>query len=206
MDKELIEKLKKKLSKDLSDDRYEHTIGVADTAFALALRYGADSEKAYLAGLLHDCAKCLDNDKKMELCKKYGVELTEVERENPFLIHAKLGAVLAKEKYDIDDPEIASAIAYHTTGKAGMTLLEKIIFSADYIEPGRKDIPGLKEIRECIFNDFDRAVYLIYEGTLRHLKNKDQIIDDTSLEAFEYYKNACEGSESVIEMIRRRSR
>ena len=190
MDKELIEKFKKKLCKDLTDDRYEHTIGVADTAFALALRYGADAENAYIAGLLHDCAKCFSNDKKFELCKKYGVELTQVEKDNPFLIHAKLGAVIAKEKYGIDDPEIQSAIAYHTTGKPGMTLLEKIIFSADYIEPGRKDIPGLKEIRECIFEDLDKAILLIYEGTLNHLKNKDQVIDDTSREAYEFYKKS----------------
>ena len=205
MDLEKIKNIKKKLIKNLDAERYSHTIGVADTSFALALRYGADAEKAYLAGLLHDCAKCLDNDKKFALCEKYGVELSDVERENPFLIHAKLGAVLAKEKYEIDDEEIADAIRYHTTGKAGMKLLEKIVFSADYIEPGRKDIPGLNEIRECIFNDFDKGVYLIYEGTLRHLKNKNQPIDDTSREAYEYYKKQTEGTESVIEMIRRRT-
>lgn len=188
-----IKKIKKLLAKNLEEKRYEHTIGVADTAACLAMRYGYNVEKAYVAGLLHDCAKCIDNDKKIQLCKKYKVKLTKVEIENPFLIHAKLGAALAKEKYDVDDEEILSAIQYHTTGKENMSLLEKIIFSADYIEPGRKMILGLEEIRNTIFIDFDKAVYIILENTIKHLNNKNQIIDETSLSAYNYYKELIEG-------------
>lgn len=179
--------IKKTLSKQLDAKRYEHTIGVAYTAASLAMRYGADIEKAYLAGLLHDCAKCIETDEKLTLCNKYKVKLTPFEIEHPFLIHAKLGSSLAEKKYGIEDPEVLSAIRYHTTGKPDMGLMEKIVFSADYIEPGRKIIPGLEEIRKIIFTDFDQAVCLILEGTMRHLKNKEQPIDELSIEAYEYY-------------------
>lgn len=190
--------IKRSLSKQLDPKRYEHTIGVAYTAAALAMRYHADVEKAYLAGLLHDCAKCIDTDEKMALCKKYKVKLSEFEIENPFLIHAKLGSCLAEKKYEITDPDILSAIRYHTTGKADMSLLEKIVFSADYIEPGRKIIPGLEEIRETIFVDLDRAVCMILEGTMRHLKNKEQPIDQASIDAYEYYKKYQEDTDDII--------
>lgn len=192
MNKYDIKEIKKKLEKELESKRYEHTIGVADTSFALALRYGYDPEDAYVAGLLHDCAKCLDGEKRMSLCKKYNVEFTKVEIENPFLIHAKLGATLAKEKYGIEDKNIISAIRFHTTGKADMNLLEKIVFSADYMEPNRKLILGLDEIRETIFHDFDKAVYLILVNTMKHLKNKGQVIDYNSVLALDYYKNLIE--------------
>ena len=190
--------IKRILSKQLDPKRYEHTIGVAYTAAALAMRYHADVEKAYLAGLLHDCAKCIDTDEKLALCKKYKVKLSKFEIENPFLIHAKLGSCLAEKKYEITDPEVLSAIRYHTTGKADMSLLEKIVFSADYIEPGRKMIPGLEEIRETIFIDLDRAVCMILEGTMRHLKNKDQSIDQASIDAYEYYKKYQEDTDDLI--------
>lgn len=190
--------IKKILSKQLDPKRYEHTIGVAYTAAALAMRYHADVEKAYLAGLLHDCAKCIDTDEKLALCKKYKVKLSEFEIENPFLIHAKLGSCLAEKKYEVSDPDVLSAIRYHTTGKADMSLLEKIVFSADYIEPGRKMIPGLEEIRETIFVDLDRAVCMILEGTMRHLKNKDQPIDQASIDAYEFYKKYQEDTDDLI--------
>lgn len=180
--------IKKAMSKQLDAKRYAHTIGVAYTAASLAMRYGADIEKAYLAGLLHDCAKCIETDEKLALCKKYKVNLTQFETDNPFLIHAKLGSCLAEKKYGVEDPEILSAIRYHTTGKPQMSLMEKIVFSADYIEPGRKIISGLEEIRKIIFIDLDRAVCLILEGTMRHLKNKEQPIDELSIEAYEYYQ------------------
>lgn len=187
-----IKELKKSLIKVLEPKRYEHTIGVAYTAFAMALRFGADPEKALVAGLLHDCAKCYDNDKKFELCNKYGVKLTKVEVQNPFLIHAKLGSVMAKEKYGVKNKEILSAIKYHTTGKPNMNLLEKIIFSADYIEPNRKKILGLDEIREVIFDDLDMGIYIILENTLKHLNNKEMIIDSKSQKAYEFYKELIE--------------
>lgn len=183
-----INKIKKQLQKDLDAKRYEHTLGVAYTAANLAMKYGVSIQKAYIAGLLHDCAKCFDNDKKISLCKKYKVKLSEGEINNPSLIHSKLGAAYTKEKYEIDDIEIMDAISFHTTGKPDMTTLEKIVFSADYIEPHRKQILGLDEIRSVIYNDLDEAVYLILMNTIRHLNKKEQYIDEVSMLAFDYYK------------------
>ncbi len=159
-----VKDIRKALEKQLEPKRYEHTIGVAYTAFSLALRYGADSEKALIAGLLHDCAKCLDSKERNLLCKKYNIELTSYEIENTSLVHAKLGRYLAYYKYGIEDKEILDSILYHTTGKMQMTLLEKIIFAADYVEPNRKKILGLEEIRSIIFEDLDKAVYLILKN------------------------------------------
>ena len=150
-----LKKIKKKLKNELDESRYEHTIGVMDTAACLAMRYGADLTQALVAGLLHDCAKCIPNDKKLKLCRKDGIEVTPFEEKAPFLLHAKLGAWMAEHEYHVSDPAILSAIACHTTGKPDMSLLDKIVFIADYIEPGRNKAPGLPEIRRLSFTDND---------------------------------------------------
>ena len=178
----------KKLSKKLKKDRFEHTIGVMYTAASLAMCYGEDAEKALTAGLLHDCAKYCSSDDQIVLCRKYGIELTGSELEMPALIHAKLGAYLARHKYKIKDPEILDAITYHTTGRPGMTMLEKIIYIADYIEPNRKIIPGLQEIRGLVFRDIDRAVYLSAQRTVRYLKDGGRAVDPMTVSTCEYYK------------------
>ena len=190
--------IKKELMKQLDEKRYEHTIGVADTAACLAMRYDIDMQKAYTAGLLHDCAKNFDSKKRNRLCEKYRIELTEYELKNPALIHAKLGAKVAEVKYGIDDPEIIDAIRFHTTGKKEMSVLEKIIYAADFIEPNRKMLPVLPEIRSVIFTDLDEAVYLILNGTVAHLEDKEQCIDPSSLEAFQYYKEIHFSKEKSI--------
>ena len=96
-------KLDKKLQKEVDEDRYHHTLGVMFTAASMAMVWGEDLEKARVAGLLHDCAKCIPNKKKITMCEKNKIEITEFERNNPFLIHAKLGAFLAKDKYKVED-------------------------------------------------------------------------------------------------------
>ena len=154
MDQE-IEKISKKLKKELNEDRYRHTQGVMYTSAALAMRYDVDMRKALLAGLLHDCAKCIPGNKKIEMCEKYNLDITDIERKNPSLLHAKLGAYLAKDKYDIDDEEILIAIQSHTTGRPDMNLLEKIIYIADYIEPGRRELPNMAEVRHLAFENID---------------------------------------------------
>ena len=110
---ELVE-IRKKLKKVQDKDRYEHTKGVMYTAGCLAMAYGYDMQKAMLAGLLHDCAKCIPNDEKLRLCEENDILISSVERENPFLLHAKLGALLAKTEYDVTDPLILHAIKVHT--------------------------------------------------------------------------------------------
>ncbi len=191
---EEIRLIKKKIKKVLDKDRYQHTLGVAYTASSLAMRYGIDIDRAFLAGLLHDCAKNIPNDEKIALCKKYKVKLTEVEKQAPYLIHSKLGACLAKELYKVDDREILDAVRNHTTGRPGMSVLEKIIFTADYIEPGRNTAPNLSKIRQMAFVDIDNAVIEILYDTLEYLETKDQIIDPMTKKTYDYYVTCKRGT------------
>lgn len=179
----------------LDKARYEHTIGVAYTAVCLAMRYEYDLEKAEEAGLLHDCAKCISDEKKLKQCEKHNISLTETEKNNPFLLHAKLGAFYAMHKYGITDKEVINAILLHTTGAPDMSLLEKIIYVADYIEPNRKEAPNLKEIRRIAFEDLDKAVYMISRDTLEYLKAKNVEIDNMTVKAYEYYSKLKGGNE-----------
>ena len=126
--------------------RYEHTLGVSYTAMALAMRYGQDLDQAELAGLLHDCAKYFNDEEIIKKCRKHGIEVSEAELRAPAVLHAKYGAWLAKNRYGVSDPEILSAIRWHTTGRANMTTLDKIIYVADYIEPRRDKAPDLPRL------------------------------------------------------------
>lgn len=182
-----LKKIKKKLKNELDESRYEHTIGVMDTAACLAMRYDADLTQALVAGLLHDCAKCIPNDKKLKLCKKNGIEVTPFEEKAPFLLHAKLGAWMAEHEYHVSDPAILSAIACHTTGKPDMSLLDKIVFIADYIEPGRNKAPGLPEIRRLSFTDIDQALIRILSDTLDYLASSNDPIDPATQNVLDYY-------------------
>lgn len=186
---EYLKSIEKKLSKELDKKRYVHTLGVAYTAVSLAMAHGDDMYDAYLAGLLHDNAKCIPTNEKRRLCKKYDIRLNDAEEKNPDLLHAKLGAVLAKEKYDVTDNFVLNAIRYHTTGKPGMTELEKIIYIADYIEPNRKMLPDLAKVRMTAFRNLNEAMVLILQGTLQYLKEKNASIDQLTQETYEYYKN-----------------
>lgn len=180
-------KLQKKVKKELDQDRFQHTLGVMYTASALAMCYGTDLEKAQVAGLLHDCAKCIPNDKKIRMCKEREIEISKVELSSPYLLHSKLGAVLAKEKYGVEDPEILSAIQWHTTGRPNMTTLEKIIFTADYIEPHRSKAENLPAVRRLAFHDLNLTVCRILEDTLHYLDSGNEEIDPMSRSAFRYY-------------------
>ena len=163
-------------------------MGVAYTAANLAMAHEEDLYDAYLAGLLHDNAKCISSSEKRKLCKKYKIVLNEAEEKNPDLIHAKLGAVLAKEKYGVKDSFILNAIRYHTTGRPGMTELEKIIYIADYIEPNRKTLPDMPKIRKTAFRNLDEAMVLILQSTLQYLTDKKASIDRLTQDTFDYYK------------------
>lgn len=179
--------LQKKMKKKLSDDRYEHTLGVMYTAAALAMRHGVDMNEALFAGLLHDCAKCYSDEKKFELCEKYGVVLTDVEKENTALIHAKLGAVLAQVKYNVNSEAVCRAIATHTTGSPAMEPLQQIVFIADYIEPHRDRALHLEEIRYTAFQDLDQACEMILTDTLNYLSGSSNTVDPMTQETYDYY-------------------
>lgn len=188
-----IEKLQEKMAKELDGKRFWHTIGVAHTAATLAMRYDVDMDTAYVAGLLHDCAKCISDKKKLSICKKNGIAVTETEQMNPSLLHAKVGAFLAKDKYHIDDISIIDAITYHTTGRPNMTDLEQIIYIADYIEPGRNKASHLDEIRHLAFIDKEKALIKILEDSLFYLQDSSQEIDLITQQTYDYYKNKQEG-------------
>lgn len=180
--------IRKVLKKRMDKERYWHTIGVAYTAACMAMRYGEDFERAYLAGLLHDCAKCYTDGEKLSMAETAGIPVSDVELRAPGLLHASLGAYLAKTEFGVNDEEILSAIHYHTVGKPEMTLLEKIIFVADYVEPNRPEFPMFKEIREKAFTDIDVAVYLTAKRGLEYLLQKgDHVLDPRSLETLSYY-------------------
>jgi predicted HD superfamily hydrolase involved in NAD metabolism len=187
-----ISDIKKSLEKHQDPERFEHTLGVSYTAAALAMRYGYDIKKAQLAGLLHDCAKHYSEEKILQYCEKYNISITEVEWQNPFLLHAKLGAFLAMHKYHVTDEEIISAILVHTTGKPNMNLLDKILYVADYIEPNRNKAEHLQEIRQLAFVDLDQALVRILEDTVQYLKKKDCVVDPMSAKTLVYYKEKME--------------
>lgn len=186
---ETILKMQKKVKRYLDKDRYDHTIGVMHTAGCLAMRYGANLEQALTAGLLHDCAKCVLADEKIKLCEKNHIEISDAEYKNPGLLHAKLGAFFARKKYGIENEEILRSIESHTTGRPNMSLLDKIIYIADYIEPGRDVAPNLPEVRALAFVDIDACLYRILEDTLAYLAEKGATLDPATEETFLYYKN-----------------
>lgn len=181
-----IEEIKKKLESHLSAKRYTHTIGVAYTAAALAMRYNADMDKALLAGLLHDCAKEYKADELIQKCKRAGISLNSDELSSPQIIHAIYGEYMARERYNITDKDILGAIRWHTTGKKDMSLLEKIIFTADYIEPGRCEADNLSSVRPLAFDDITRAVYEISKDTVDYLSSKSRHIDKHTIECYRY--------------------
>ena len=185
---ENLKEIKKDLAKKLKKERFEHTEGVMYTAAALAMRYDEDIEKALTAGLLHDCGKFCPPKDQIKLCEKKGILLTDSEKEMPALIHAKLGAYLAEHEYGIRDESILNAITYHTTGRPDMTMLEKIIYIADYIEPNRKIIPGLDEVRRLSFTDINQAVCLSAGATTRYLKNGGKSVDPMTIQTYNYDK------------------
>ena len=174
------------LKNDLDENRYLHTLGVAFTATSMAMKYGVDIQKAYIAGLLHDCAKCIPKDKQIQMCKENNIYLDEGELNAPQLIHSKLGAFLAKSKYGIQDEEILSAIEKHTTGDADMTPLEMIIFTADYIEPHRDKAVNLAQVRSLAFTDLKAATFKILSDTIDYLKSKKSDIYYKTFDAYEY--------------------
>lgn len=183
-----ISKLRRKLKGELDRERYEHTLGVMYTSAALAMCHGADLEQALLAGLLHDCAKCISAKNKIKLCRKYHLGISEVEYKNPSLLHAKLGAFLAAKKYHVKDKNILNAIASHTTGHPRMSLLEKIVYIADYMEPGREQLPNMDDVRTLAFQDIDECLYRILKDSLAYFKTKDMTIDTMTENTYEYYK------------------
>ena len=165
----------------LKHKRIPHVLGTEQEAIRLAERYGADVEKARVAALLHDCTKKLDMESQLALCGHYGIELDELEQVSLKLLHSKTGAALARDVFGVDE-EIYHAIWWHTTGHANMTLLEKIIYLADYIEPSR-DFPGVDKLRSVCYKDLNEGLLLGLEMTIREMSDMGNPVHRATLEA-----------------------
>lgn len=181
------EKVLSRLKGKISEKRFEHSLGVEYTAACMAMVLGEDIEKARTAGILHDCAKGIPTKEKLEKARKHNLPINRFEEKNPDLLHAKLGAYYARTKYGIEDKDILNAISSHTTGRPNMSLLEKIIFVADYIEPNRKMIRDLEEIRKEAFMDIDKCVIHILNNTLEYLEEINAEIDSMTRETYQFY-------------------
>lgn len=162
--------------------RYEHTLGCERAARKLAERFGGDPEKAGVAALLHDITKHLSPQEQLNLCEKYGIIPCAVEKNEPKMLHGKTAAAIAREEYGMPD-DICDAIACHTTGKHGMTLLDKILYLADYIEDTR-DFPGVEKARELARTSIDRALLYCYDQTLTELVERGKPIHSDTVAAY----------------------
>ena len=186
--RENIDLIKADLKEKLPKKRYEHTLGVAYTAAALAMCYGEDILKAELTGILHDVAKAKKSFELKDDMKGYidpytdGAYVNLIADKAPQILHAIYAPYLAKKDYKIEDKDILSAIRWHTTGKKDMTMLEKIVFVADYIEPNRKKLPDLDRIRTLSFHDISEAVKVIAKSTIEYLGSQGMYIDKFTYE------------------------
>jgi len=168
------EKALKMVKEQITEHRYQHTLGVMETAITLAKRYGADEKKAELAAIFHDYAKFRDKDEMKSIIQEQGMD-EELLNHNSELWHAPVGAFLVQKEAGISDPDILDAIRYHTSGRPNMTLLEKVIYLADYIEPGRH-FPGVEEVREIAEKDLNKALIQALKNTIQFLMKKNQRI------------------------------
>lgn len=165
----------------LKHKRIPHVLGTEQEAIRLAERYGADVDKARVGALLHDCTKKLDLAEQLALCEQYRIPLDDMERQTLKLLHAKTGAAIARDVFGVDD-EIYGAILWHTTGRAGMTLLEKILYLADYIEPSR-DFPGVDKLRAVCYKDLDAGLLMGLEMTITEMNELGSPVHRATIEA-----------------------
>ena len=168
----------------LKPERVPHVLGCRDTAAELAIRWGADPEDAARAGLLHDVTKALDSSLQLTLCAEYGIVLDEFSKQNPKTLHALTGSLVAERIFG-ENMAVVDAVRSHTTGKANMTTLQKILYVADYMEPNRK-FPGVETLRELAYTDLDKALKMGLEMTLALLRQRNQEISPESAEALAF--------------------
>ena len=176
------EALLERVRAQMHEKRYRHTLGVAESARQLAVQYGEDPDKAELAGFLHDYCKCWPVDVMRDILIRHDLpeDLLSGEKE---LWHAFAGAIVIQTEMNITDHGIIQAVRYHTTGRPGMTLLEKIVCVADYIEPNR-DFPGVKKIRKLAEQDLNQALVTAIGGTIQVLIEKKKTVYPLTLLAY----------------------
>ena len=169
--------------------RIPHVQGCEEEAVRLARHWGADTAHARRAAILHDCTKYLNLEEQLQLCERYGIELDDMERGAVKLLHAKTAAALAKHVFGQPE-EVCQAIYWHTTGKADMTLLEKILYIADYMEPSR-NFEGVERLRDLAYADLDKAVLLGTEMTVEEMKGYGNPVHPNTLKARDFLKGMC---------------
>lgn len=180
---EMIDKLKEYLP----EKRITHSLNVARAAVKLSEIYGAEKEKAEIAGILHDTAKYIKHYNVESYCIKYGIELDEMEKKSTALSHSIVGMYIAKNEFGIEDEDILGAIRYHTTGKPEMSLLEKVVYVADLIEDGR-DYPGVDELRDLAYNGYlEEAIVKSIDNTISVIIRKKSLMHLRTIEARNYY-------------------
>lgn len=177
-----IKDIQRVLREAVGAKRYAHSLGVMDTAMKLANKYNYDTDKAALAGLIHDCGKLEDDKEIIEMAEKTGVIQDSIMFNNPSLLHGPLGAILAKEIYGINDEDILEAISCHTTGRINMSILDKIIYISDYIEPSRS-FPGVEKMRNIAYVDLDKALLMAMENSIMHIINKGLLLHNNTVNA-----------------------
>lgn len=177
-----IEQMDMMLKQSLKPERYIHSVRTMKEAITLAEHYGEDIDKAAVAGLIHDCAKNLLDDETLEYCRVNGIKPSGVEKKQVYLLHGEVGAIIAREKYGVEDASILNAIKHHCTGYSNMSMLDKIIFLADYIEPGRTH-GGVDVIRELAYKDINKALVSAFDGTIRYVIEQKGLIHPNTIEA-----------------------
>ena len=182
------------LNEKLKPRRYAHVLSVRDTAVDLAIRFSADLMNVNFAALLHDCAKWMSPDELLESAVHYGLQLDAIERANPSVLHARIGAELAVEFFEIDQPEILSAIRVHTTGNGAMTLIDKILYVADFAEP-KRTYREADLVRKLAYQDLNRAVLEVSRYKIERLLIKGAAIHPNTIFA---YNSALRETHSTV--------
>lgn len=169
----------------LSDERVEHTLGVVDMAQRLAVRYDCRQDKAGVAALLHDCARDLGREDLLKRILEFGIVVDEIEERNPVLLHAGVGAEMARSDFGVQDADVLNAIRFHTTGRPGMSTLEQVVFLADCIEEAR-EYTGIEEARGLAFRDLRSACLRALSSTLGYILSQGTLIHPRTLEAYNW--------------------
>ena len=175
--------IEKYLKSKLTPERYTHVLSVRELALDLAKKYGADLRQVNLAVLLHDCAKWMRTSKQYETAANHGIQLDEIELHNPSLLHALIGVEFAVSHFDVDNPEILNAIRIHTTGSGKMTLIDKILYVADFAEPKRNHVEA-HSVRELAYQDLNKAVFEVSRYKIEHLLAKGVLIHPYTIDAY----------------------
>lgn len=178
-----LEEMQQLLEKSLAPKRYKHSVNVYLTAMELGKEHKLPLEKIAISALLHDCGREVPTKESVAKAQELGLDVDEVERNQPILLHAKLGVYYAKEKYGVTDKEILDGILYHTTGTAGMSKLAKVVFLADMVEPGR-DFPGVEELRHLARKNLDKAMLKAYSNTIEYLLAGGQLIHPHCIDGY----------------------